>query len=297
VPDVPVVLHVGWPKTATTSLQSQFRGYPNLAGKPYGREGAMEARLVVDALVRSGPWHHDGLRALVEAAYRDATLPVILSNESLIEMPQREWFDNCVGPFDVARRLAQLEGQHHVFMTLRDPREMLRSTWLHHVREGRVQGYADFLRRVTADRTAGRGSFAIRELVDSYGDIFGSSRVVVAFSEDFTADPARFWQRFASTFGCEGFTVDAADGVPRLNETTLGPVAFEATVNRLLNLYAKVARTENTRHLRRWVTRHVSVRIHSDHRRFFARFAAIEDPLVAALAIDVSYVRGMYTVL
>jgi hypothetical protein len=297
VSDVPVILHVGWPKTATTSLQSQLRGYPNLAGKPYGREGAMEARLVVDTLVRSGPWHLDGLRALVEAAHRDSTLPVILSNESLIEMPQREWFDNCVGPFEVARRLAQLEGRHHVLMTLRDPREMLRSTWLHHVREGRVQGYADFLRRVTADRTAGRGSFAIRELVDTYGDIFGTSRVVVAFSEDFTTDPAGFWRRFARTFGCEKFTADVADGTPRLNETTLGPIGFEATINRLLYLYAKVARTESTRHLRRWVTRNVSVRIRTDHRRFFARFAASEDPLVADLVADVAYVRGKYTVL
>jgi hypothetical protein len=182
-------------------------------------------------------------------------------------------------------------------MTLRDPREMLRSTWLHHVREGRVQGYADFLRRVTADRTAGRGSFAIRELVETYGDIFGTSSVVVAFSEDFTTDPAGFWQRFARAFDCERFTADVADGAPRLNETTLGPVAFEGTVNRLLRLYAKVARTENTRHLRRWVTRHVSARIRTDHRRFFARFAAIEDPLVAALVADVSYVRGKYTVL
>lgn len=294
---MPVVLHVGWPKTATTSLQSQLRGYPNLAGKPYGREGAMEARLVVDALVRSVPWHADGLRALVEAARRDTTLPVILSNESLIEMPQREWFDNCVGPFEVARRLAQLEGRHHILMTLRDPREMLRSTWLHHVREGRVQSYDDFLRRVTADRSAGRGSFAIRELIDTYGDIFGVARVVVAFSEDFTANPARFWERFARTFGCEGFTADAADSAPRLNETTLGPIGFEATVNRLLRLYAGVVRTENTRHLRRWVTRRVSVRIRTDHRRFFARFADVEDPLVAALVADVSYVRSKYTVL
>lgn len=294
---MPLVLHVGWPKTATTSLQSQLRGYPNLAGKPYGREGAMESRLVVDALVRSGPWHHDGLRALVEAAHRDATLPVILSNESLIEMPQREWFDNCVGPFEVARRLGQLGGRPHILMTLRDPREMLRSTWMHHVREGQVQGYADFLRRVTTDRSSGCGSFAIRELVDTYGDIFGASRVVVAFSEDFTADPAGFWQRFGRTFGCEGFTVDAADSAPRLNETLLGPIGFEATVNRLLHLYAKVARITSTRHLRRRVTRHVSVRIHTDHRRFFARFADIEDPLVAALAIDVSCVRGKYTVL
>jgi hypothetical protein len=120
---------------------------------------------------------------------------------------------------------------------------------------------------------------------------------VVAFSEDFTANPTRFWERFARTFGCEGFTADSADSAPRLNETTLGPIGFEATVNRLLRLYASVVRTENTRHLRRWVTRHVSVRIRTDHRRFFARFAEVEDPLVEALTAEVSYARGKYSVL
>jgi hypothetical protein len=56
-------------------------------------------------------------------------------------------------------------------------------------------------------------------------------------------------------------------------------------------------RTENTRHLRRWVTRHVSVRIRTDHRRFFARFSEFEDPLVEALTAEVSYARSKYSVL
>ena len=278
-------------------MQSQLRGYPNLAGKPYGRDGAMEARLAIDELVRNADWNPARLNALVVASYRESALPVILSNESLIEMPQREWFDNFVGPFEIAQRLARLDGERRVFMTLRESRSMLRSTWLHHVREGRVQQYSDFLRRITDDRSAGRGPFSIGALADAYGELFGIDRVVVAFSEDFTSDPDRFWRRFVEVFDLRGFEPSLADQVPRLNATTLGPIGFELAANRALNLYGSISRRESTRPIRRWLTRHLSVRIRTDHHRFFGRFSGIEDPLVSAITADVSRVRARFTVL
>lgn len=292
-----VILHVGWPKTATTSLQSQLRNYPNLAGKPFGRDGALLARKVVDDIARSSNWSPTALEELIVASWRDQSLPVLLSNESLIEMPQREWFDDLVGPFEIARRLAQCEADKRVLMTLRDPRNLLRSTWLHHVREGRVQSYPDFLARILDDRKCDRGSFSIGLLGNMYGDLFGYDNVAIAFSEDFANDPVRFWERFAEFFGIKTFAPDLTNERPRLNETTLGPIRFEMSVNRLLNVYGRTLRQGNTRELRRAVTRRVSRRLNVDHSKFFSRFSTLETQLVSELTDDVASLRRRFTVL
>ncbi len=292
-----VILHVGWPKTATTSVQSQLRGYPNLAGKPFGRDGALAARKVVDDLVRSSDWNSAALEELIDSSWHDRTLPVLLSNESLIEMPQREWFDGLRGPFEAARRLAQLSCDTRIFMTLREPREMLRSTWLHHVREGRLQTYSEFLERLVDDRARGCGPFAFDALARTYGDLFGSDHVVIAFTEDYSSDPVRFWNRFVNVLEIESFTPDAAIEVPRLNETNLGPIGFELGVNRLLGLYARLLRRDETRGVRRAITRRVSRRLAVDHSRFFLRSEETEDRLVTDLDEDVATIRKRFTVL
>lgn len=278
-------------------MQSHLRGYPNLAGRPFGRDGAPFARKVVDDIVRSSDWSPAALEQLIESSWHDRNLPVLLSNESLIEMPQREWFDDLVGPFEIARRLAQLSGDKCVLLTLRNPRELLRSTWLHHVREGRLQSYPDFLHRVSQDRRNGRGPFSISALGDTYGNLFGVENVAVAFTEDFADDTIRFWQRFGEFFGTGAFTPVITTEVRKLNATNLGPVGFEMSINRLLDFYGRRLRRGSTRELRRAITRRISRRLNTDHSRHFSKYFAIEDELVSDLAVDIAAMRNSFTVL
>lgn len=278
-------------------MQSHLRGYPNLAGKPFGRDGAPFARKVVDDIVRSCEWSPAALEQLIDSSWHDRALPVLLSNESLIEMPQREWFDDLVGPFEIARRLGQLSGEKRVLLTLRDPRDLLRSTWLHHVREGRLQSYPDFLGRISDDRRNGRGPFSIAALGEKYGNLFGAENVAIAFTEDFASDTARFWQRFAEFFGTGAFTPTVSSEVRKLNSTNLGPIRFEMSVNRLLDLYGRRLRRGSTRELRRAITRRISRRLNTDHSSHFSKFITVEDQLVSDLTADIAAVREMFTVL
>jgi hypothetical protein len=297
VEDRLVILHVGWPKTATTSMQSYLRGYPNLAGKPFDRNDAPFARKVVDDIVRSSDWSPEALEQLIDSSWHDRTLPVLLSDESLIAMPQREWFDDLVGPFEVARRLVQLSGEKRVLLTLRNPRELLRSMWLHHVREGRLQSYPDFLGRISDDRKNGSGSLSISRLGETYAHLFGPENVAVAFTEDFAADTNRFWQRFADFFGTGASIPDATTEARKLNATNLGPVRFEMAINRLLDVYGRRVRRGSTRELRRAITRRISRRLNTDHSRHFSKFITIEGQLVSDLAADVDAMRNLFTVL
>ena len=165
------------------------------------------------------------------------------------------------------------------------------------MREGRVQGYDDFLDRLIDDRHRSRGPFAFEALGRTYGELFGAERVVIAFTEDFSSNAVRFWQRFAEVFEVESFVPDVASGVPRLNETNLGPIGFELGVNQLLGFCARLTRRSEMRGIRRIVTRRVSRRFATDHSSFFLRHGEKEDRLVADLEHDVTAIRQRFTVL
>lgn len=291
--DSRVIFHVGWPKTATTSMQAELGRYPNLAGKPFGHTDTALAVAVIDAVVRSHNWSPDDLDELVRSARHDVQLPVLLSDEVLIAMPQREWFENLVGPFEVAERIVRATGDKRVFFTLRDPRRQLRSTWLHHVREGRVQTYPEFIERIANDRAEPRGTFAIAALVKRYADLLGADRLAVGFTETYTSDPHDFWRRFGVEFGIPRMEDFVDVGGSRQNETVLGPVPYEMAVNRALRFYGSVRRRDDIRPLRRKITRKVSRRIPADHATYFSRHAKTEDRLVNDLTRDIELVRGM----
>lgn len=291
--DSRVIIHVGWPKTATTSMQADLVRYPNLAGKPFGHAETARAVPTIDAIVRTRDWRPNDMNSLIADVRCNGGLPVLLSDEVLIAMPQREWFDGLVGPFEVADRLTQVDGETRIFFTLRDPRRQLRSTWLHHVREGRTQTYPQFLDRVTRDRAKPRGTFAIAALVERYIDLFGATNLAVGFTEDYTKDPIDFWRRFGDAFGIDRMETLVDCSGPRLNETILGPVRYELVLNRAISAYGKLRGLDDTRPVRRWMTRKVSRRMPAGHEKFFARHATAEDELVAALQDDVTRVRRL----
>jgi len=274
-------------------MQAELVRYPNLAGKPFGHAETARALPTIDAIVRARDWNPVDLNALLRASRHDQNLPVLLSDEVLIAMPQREWFENLVGPFVVADRLAQAEGDKHVFFTLRDPRRQLRSTWLHHVREGRTQTYPRFIDRIRGDRSQSRGTFAIAALVERYVERFGADRLAVGFTRDYAASPLEFWTRFGNAFGIERMNEMVDCDGPRLNETVLGPVNYELLVNRGLVTYGRLRGMDDIRPGRRWMTRKISRRIPANHDRFFARHSEIEERLVSELQADIERVRGL----
>jgi hypothetical protein len=139
------------------------------------------------------------------------------------------------------------------------------------------------------------GPFAMLALVEQYVDLFGQESLFLAFSEDYFRDPVDFWQRFAATFEVNDFIADTS--APRLNETVLGPVGFELTVNHVLRFIGTASRGKSTLPLRRRMTRTVSPRLRSDHEAFFAKRTGHEDALVADLEADIATIRRIVTVL
>jgi len=274
-------------------MQGELVGYPNLAGKPFGHGETAIAIPTIDAVVRSPHWKPQELDSLIRIARHDETLPVLLSDEVLIAMPQREWFENLVGPFEVARRLSRITGDKRVLFTLRDPRRHLRSTWLHHLHEGRTQTYSQFLDRISLDRSEDQGTFAIAALVELYADLFGAENLAAGFMEDYVKNPRDYWCRFGDAFGIDAMERFVRCDGPKLNETILGPVWFEMMVNRALHVYGTVRKIDDIRPVRRWMTRKISRRLAVRHEKFFARHSQTENRLVETMQNDIARVRDL----
>lgn len=290
-----VLFHVGWPKTATTSFQRQIREYPNLAGKPFNRDGGDDAVAVIYNLCTAQEWSSHQLDDLLNQSHHDTELPVILSDEGLIAMPQRVWFEGLVSPEERARRLAQTSWTSSILMTMREPVSQLRSTWMHWVREGYAMNYEQFLQRVREDRAQQTGTFAVASLVECYADLFGSRNVIVSDYEAYVAQPERFWRQLSLVMDV-GLVphVDATD-LQRLNSMHLGPLRAELKVNAALGWVKDSFGVSDILRARRFMTRRVSHLFAPDHKKYFSRYQALEEELGAAIRDEMEAVKRWTT--
>ena len=290
-----VLFHVGWPKTATTSLQRQIRDYPNLAGKPFNRDGGDEAIAVIHQLCTTDDWSPHLLDDMLTRSRHNQELPVFLSDEGLIAMPQRVWFEGLVSPEERAHRLARTSWNSSVLMMLREPVSQLRSTWMHWVREGYAMNYEAFLKRVKADRANKTGTFAIASLIECYATLFGSRNVIVSDYEAFVAQPERFWRQLSLVLDSPMASHVDVTELQRLNSMHLGPLRMELKVNASLGWVKDSFGVDDTLRARRFMTRRVSRLFAPDHKKYFSRYQMIEDELGEEIRTEMDAVKRFTT--
>lgn len=226
----PVLLHVGLPKTGTTSLQETLREWPNTAGKPFDRPGGAAARDLQEA-VRAGTLTGEALDRHLAAARRRDDLPVILSAEALAGRSQQSLVP-ATPPVEMARQLGTTTWDGRVLVTLRQPRPWLRSIYGQFVRGGYTGTYDRYLALIADDLDAGRGVASWDVTVAAYDAAFGSAAVAVAWFEDLVDDAAAFWAGVADRLDLPALRRLGAVPLPRTNEARLGPPALELTLNR-----------------------------------------------------------------
>lgn len=230
-----VLVHIGLPKTGTTSLQEVLRSWPALAGKPFDRPGGAAARAIQEA-ARAGSLtgeevdrHLAAARELASSAADD--LPVVWSAEALAGTP-REWALPLAPPAEMAAQLAATTWDVRVLVTLRQPRAWLRSTFRYAIRGGYAQPYDRYLDRIAEDLDAHRGMAAWDATVGAWDAAVGAEAVAVAWFEDLVRDPAPVWDDIAARLALPGLRRLGAAPLPRLNEAHVGPPALELALNR-----------------------------------------------------------------
>ena len=252
------VVHIGWPKTATTSLQHQLRvGWPNLAGRPWNRPGGYACQALMQELVR-GRTDGPAIDALLASSWHDQTLPVVVSHEGLVGM--RKWQHDLVNndALAVPGYLAATSWPVHVVATLRDPVELVRSNYRYAVRGGYARSYAEFLEEERANLLLGRGPFAIRNVIEAWERSFGRSAITVAWMDAMVHDPVAFWGDIATATGVSEFARIGDIPLENRNQTSLGPLRWELALNRVLAPKEGRRRSPYTNRLRRAYNRYVA---------------------------------------
>lgn len=211
-----VLLHVGFPKTATTSLQDHvFSVLPwvcNL-GKPDMRRGLKKAlrHIASDDLDRFDRKHADCVRDAVRDARRSAR-SIVISHEG---MTGSRW--RTVGTTRVLRengfralRTATAErlrdclgdARVRVLFTIREQRAWLLSTFADLVlREGLSMELADWLGSGLDRPDDFYADPDFNRTIALYEALWGSDRVHVLAYEEMTAAPDRFSRRLAEVGG------------------------------------------------------------------------------------------------
>jgi len=220
---VPDVVHIGYPKTASTFLQTHV--FPNLDGCAFlthWGDAAAELRPLIRNLYWADDDHYlqETLRTFI-AEWRTAHPgPLLLSDENLaggLYPIDDNWERN-------ARRIHDQLPDAHVLVVVREQRALMRSAYSLHVQRG---GYVSF-----ADLLAGRAErarfvpeiFCFHHLVVRYRELFGADRVTVMPYEQLARDPGRFASEVSSLVS--GRPVDVPQPTGSRANVSLSPVSL-----------------------------------------------------------------------
>jgi hypothetical protein len=287
------LVHGGWPKTATTTLQQQLRvAWPNLAGRPWNRPGGEASKLVLGDVVR-GRADGKAIDGLFESSWHDRSLPVVLSHEGLVGMRKWQFGRDNVDSLAVAGHLAATSWPVHVVLTIRDPVELVRSNYRYAVRGGYQHSYRDYLEEEAIVLASGRGPFSIRNVVESWEGSFGREAVTIAWMDTMLEHPASFWKELAEVTGTAELERIADVPLEHLNPTLLGPLRWELAVNRLLAPKHGRRRSPYTARLRRAYNRHVARHLTSRPPEILDG-GALELSVTEPMQNDVAWLRERY---
>lgn len=215
---MPVVIHVGFPKTATTALQRHV--FPALA--------ECAAATPADPLFRTlstnlwvapdDEFLEDTFRGYVDDLSRRSRT-VVLSREDW-SRNREQWTGQPTGDRS-ADRLARIAPGAQILVVVRNQPSMMRSMYGQYLRTGggeRMEGWAESV--------LDRSMLHFDQLVTRYHERFGRDAVKVMLYEHFVADPAQFLEEMVA-FVDPGAPTTAITPPPREN-AALGPLARRA---------------------------------------------------------------------
>ena len=230
-----LVLHVGPPRTGTTTLQLDvFRGHDeiDLIGKPFDaplKHGASAGSCEAMAALSDMLWREDGIafcfdraRALLTAAAdrprRSGARVRVLSEEGF-------GHNGAVDAHVIAKRLRRLFGRCRVLVTVREPVSAAVSYYRWAYTRGFAEGSLDSWVRARLRRSSyfGRGQdFPLANarygaLVELYQRLFGVERVMVLPLEMLRSDRAAYAGALSGFLGVDGDQIAALLDHPAKN--------------------------------------------------------------------------------
>jgi hypothetical protein len=231
----PVLIHIGYPKTATSWLRPRFFGNPdtgylwlsNSKGQPVHR------------IVRDRPLEFDGadVRREFEPLLREADQANLLPVVSL-ERLSGHAFSGGFDSKQIADRLREVFPEARILAVVREQRSMILSTYTQYVREGGTLPLKHFI-KPRSTKSMRVPSFDLRHfqyhhLLSYYRRLFGPERVLALTYEQFVRDPADFVSKVAR-FAGRPVESDVLASLPFDTRSNPSPSAAAIELRRRLN--------------------------------------------------------------
>ncbi len=187
------LIHVGFPKTATTWFQYNF--YPNVTNFHFCNREEVKKKLIFNFSLNRSPESFDFIKAEKN----------ILCEEMLIGSIQNAGIHGLLTE-NMALKLKKHIPQAEIILFIRNQFELIRSSYMQDLRTGGNLSMKKFLfpkRNLNLINQFNYFSFAFFEfdkIIDFYKSGFGSDKVHVFLYEEFRDCPAQFISTFAQKF-------------------------------------------------------------------------------------------------
>jgi len=256
-----VVIHPGFPKSATTFLQSAFEaGVPGISylGKFYSVANPKEeaSRWANDLLFEAVQWCRSNagepypapesldvtIQEIEKRAFNGVMPKVHVLSDERLSKPgtTADWRQS------LALRFHQLFPDAHILLTIRNQKPVLNSLFgmylRHHAHQPQTNAVIDFSDWLKADGF-GRTSFSDRldygAFYDAFEDVFGSDRIHVIPYEYLQTDSKLFVQALATVLGIPEFDLTMSTTVnPRPSKHELKHLATACRLPPRLRLHS-----------------------------------------------------------
>lgn len=217
-----LLLHVGYPKSASTSLQNGLflglhkAGAVNFLGRAFESDfyGEKQSKGLYkswfDHVVASGPYNANPIGELSER------LPNVLS-EGLFMMNERH-HEHIVGPGVLQKYFAPYADKIGVLIVIRKQQDLIPSYYVQNYR--RFQNvFSDFLTHHKNEGWAGETKiFNFHAVATAYAAVFGKDGVQIVFFEDFVRNRNRFSEQLGAAMGVDPVVIQSHLGDGHLNQ-------------------------------------------------------------------------------
>jgi hypothetical protein len=196
----PLLIHVGYHKTATTWMQRR------LFTPPLGYHQILDHEVIADHFVRPHGFAHDAGAAAAAVAQAVAATP-----SGLVPVMSAEFL--CGNPFygareatEVAHRLQAAAPGARILVTIREQVAAIASTYMQYLQRGGALSPREFFAEtpVMGYPTFCHAHFRYDRFVGLYAGLFGAENVLVCNQELLIKDQIGFAQRIADFAGQDG---------------------------------------------------------------------------------------------
>ena len=200
-----LLIHIGYPKTGTTFLQSEY--FPFLESEEF-KINYIPSRFIQSGLelIMNGIPFIDSkaiILNLIEKYMEEDSLNII-SHESLIGAI----FYKSLNSKLIAKRLKEIFPHAHILISIRNQVDICRSLYIQYIHEGGHRKYTDFyyasgLNRplFIDDQKVNLDIFKFEFLIKHYQNIFGQDNVSVLPFEQYIKNPNCLTNRLTEVFG------------------------------------------------------------------------------------------------